>query len=80
MSPEPIPLTPELAPRLSHWQMLRVALTALNRRAEQWATLLLSFALFGYAAWRPGLWTLLAASLFTLLTHLPLWLRREAAG
>ena len=68
---------PERPPQLSHAQFLRLALETLGRRAQQWATLTLSFSLFAYAAWRPGLWSLLAASVFTLLTHLPLWLRRE---
>ena len=64
--------------RLTSDSVLRVALTVLNRRAERWIPLSMSFGLFVYAIRHPDPWTLGVASVFTLMVMLPFWLKREA--
>ena len=64
--------------RLTSDSVLRVALTVLNRRAERWTTLSMSFGLFVYAIRHPDPWTLGVATVFTVLVMLPFWLKREA--
>lgn len=67
----------ERAPSLSHAQFLRIALDALSVRAARWLTLVLSFALFGYAILEPSWIRLVIAATFTALVHVPLWWRKE---
>ena len=69
----------EHAPSLSHAQFLRIALDALSVRAARWLTLVLSFALFGYASLEPTWPRLAIAATFTALVHCPLWLRKDRA-
>ena len=69
----------EPAPSLSHAQFLRIALDALSARAARWLTLVLSFALFGYAILEPSWIRLATAGAFTLLVHCPLWFRKDRA-
>ena len=66
-------------PSLSHAQFLRIALDALSVRAARWLTLVLSFALFGYASLEPTWPRLAIAATFTALVHCPLWLRKDRA-
>lgn len=54
---------------------LRHALAALGRAGTRWATLVMSFALFAWACWKPEPWRILTASFFTALVHVPLWWR-----
>lgn len=67
----------ERAPSLSHAQFLRIALDALSVRAARWLTLILSFALFGYAILEPSWIRLAIAAAFTILVHVPLWWKKE---
>jgi len=50
---------------------------ALALRAARWVALGMSFTLFAYATWQPEPWRLAAASVFTALCNLPLWLKKE---
>lgn len=56
------------------WRLLRVTLDAIGAHARHWATLLLTFALFAYAAYRPETLRIVAATLFALIVHVPLWM------
>ena len=64
--------------RLTSDSVLRLALTVLNRRAERWATVAMSFSLFVYAIRHPDPWTLGVATVFSVLVMLPFWLKRDA--
>ena len=57
---------------------LRLALSVLSLRVVRWVTLLLSFSLFAVAVWKPDLWRIVAATAFTVLVNLPIWLKRGA--
>ena len=59
-------------------QLLWVHLfNALALRAARWVALGMSFALFGYTIWHPDWIRVAAASAFTVLASLPLWLKTE---
>ena len=76
MNTEPVRI---MAPeRLTSDSVLRVALMVLNRRAERWVTVAMSFGLFVYAIRHPDPWKLGVATVFTVLVMLPFWLKREA--
>ena len=70
-------ITTDMAPALTHAQILRVTFEALGRRALRWVSLAMSFALFAYAAARPEPWRLVAAAAFTCACYLPFWWHRE---
>lgn len=66
--------------RLDPWVMMRRAIMILGERVYIWVVLAMSFALFGYAVVRPEPLRILAASLWTLLIHVPLaWRERKRA-
>ena len=71
--------TTENAEQVSYSRFLRLALDALSVRAARWLTLILSFALFGYASLEPTWPRLAIAATFTALVHCPLWLRKDRA-
>lgn len=68
----------DTAPSLTQAQFLRVALDALSRRAARWVAMLAAFTLFGAAVWWPSWQRLAAASAFTILVHIPLWLKGDS--
>lgn len=63
--------------QLTFAQLVRVSLDLLSARAARWVTLLMAFGLFAFAAWAPSWVRLAIAATFTVLVHLPLWLRKE---
>ena len=66
--------------RLDPWVMMRRAIMILGERVYVWVVLAMSFALFGYAVVKPEPLRILAASLWTLLIHVPLaWRERKRA-
>lgn len=69
--------TTEQAPSLSHSQFLRIAMEVLSRKAARWCAMFMSFTLFGAACWWPNWGRLTAAAAFTILVHVPLWIRKE---
>lgn len=69
--------SPPVIERFDGSTILRMALDMLGQRAFKWAVFLAAFGLFAYAAWRPHVVTLLAASIFTLMTHVPLAWREK---
>lgn len=70
--------TPQVIERLDGYALMRMAIDMLGQRAFKWAVFLASVGLFAYAAWRPHVLTLLAASIYTLLTHVPFAWREKA--
>lgn len=65
------------APSLPQATFLKIAFDALSVRAARWATLVMSFALFGAAVWWPDWKRAAAAAGFTVLVQIPVWLRKE---
>ena len=65
----------EPAPPLTLARLLRLTLDTLAYRVRLWATLVISAALLGYAAWQPVTPRIVVAVLFTLMVHVPLWWR-----
>jgi len=70
----------EAVPTLTQLDLLRYSINVLANRAARWVTLLLSFSLFAAAVWYPDWKRLAAASAFTVLVHVPLWMRKEKAN
>ncbi len=67
----------EATTQVSYLTLLRLSLDVLNRRIRLWVTMALSFGLFAAALYRPSPLRILAASLFTLMVHLPMAFRKE---
>ena len=67
---QPLPIT------ASHAQLLRIAFEALAVRVARWVTLVMAFALFAWTVTHPDWTRLAAASAFTVLVNLPVWLRK----
>lgn len=57
--------------RLEPVAVLRMALDTLAQRVFRWTVLAMSFALFVWAVAKPDPWRLAAASVFTLMVHVP---------
>ena len=56
---------------------LAIALRILADRAARWCSLLMSFALFAYGAWRLEPWSVASAVFFTAMVQVPLWWQRK---
>ena len=64
-----------------HLSILGLALRTLSARVYQWTTLGLVAGAWGYTLMEPAPWRIVAAVLFTLLTHVPTWAwTREKGG
>lgn len=69
---------PTIEERFDTFLLLRRAVLMLAERVYTWVVLAMSFALFGYAVMKPEPMRILAASLWTLMIHVPLaWKERR---
>lgn len=68
-----------MARMMDNFVLTRVLFDVFSRYAREWATLLLTFALFAYAAWKPELYRIVTATVFALICHIPLWVGSRRA-
>ena len=67
---------PPLPISARHAQILRIMFEALAVRVARWVTLAMSFGLFLLAVLQPDWRRIVAASAFTILVNIPVWLRK----